>query len=77
MKNEREIEQGPLINYSTYLENILSNSSQLKLEISVLSFNQGSDSPPGCLFLASKQSTDVVNNFISWKFGHCKSSGPI
>ena len=74
---ERERKQGPLISYSTYLKNILPTSSQLKLEISMLSFYQGSHSPPGCLFLASKQSIDVVNNFLSWKFSHCKSSGPI
>lgn len=49
----------------------------LKLEISKLFFNQGSHSPLGCLFPASKHSIDVVNNFISWKFSHCKSSGPI
>lgn len=76
-EREKEKEQGPLISYSIYLKNILPTSSQLKLEIFVLSFYQGSHSPPGCLVLASKQSIDVVNNFISWKFGHCKSSGPI
>lgn len=76
-KERKERAQGPLINYSTYLENILPNSSLMKPEISVLSFNQGSHSPPGCLFAASKHSTDAVNNFISWKFRFCKSSGPI
>lgn len=78
-KSERESkrEQSPLINYSTYLENTLPNSSQLKLEIFVLSFKQGSHSPSGCLFPASKHSIDAMNNFICWKFGHCKSLGPI
>ena len=74
---KKEREQGPWINYSTYLENILPNSSLMKPEISVLSFNQGSHAPPGCLFAASKPSTDAVNNFINWKSGFCKSSGPI
>lgn len=78
-ERERETEsvQGLLINYSSYLENILPSSSQMKPEISVLSFNQGSHSTPGCLFAAAKRSSDAVSNFISWKFGHCKSSGPI
>lgn len=43
----------------------------------MLSFNQGSHSPPGCLFPASKHSTDAMTNFIGWKCGYCTSSGPI
>lgn len=77
-KSERETEES--IDQILYLLGEYPSElkySQLKLEISVFSVNQDSHSPAGCLFPASKHSTDAVKNFIIWKFGHWKSSEPI